>query len=400
MITVTVLVPAYNEEATILRTLERVNAQRVDGCVFELLVVDDGSQDRTAELLRSRPDLYARLLRNPRNLGKGGAVIAGLRHASGEYVLMQDADLEYDPDDYARLLLPVVRFGADIVMGSRLTAPPYTRVHYFWHRVGNHLITTLFNIFNNTTFTDIYSGYLVFRRSLVDPDELRAHGWDQQAEILSRAVARAKVIYEVPISYHGRSYDEGKKIRAGAAVWVVWRILKEALLRPGRAYTPSSAEVNPRMPTNDESATWPRSEPSASALDPVGREAETQVVVPLEPPFADERGEIQPLVEAEMRSALVITSKKGTLRGNHYHKTDWHYCYVLSGSMEYLHRPYGNREPPQSVVVKAGQMFFTPPMVEHAMRFLEDTTFLTLGRNPRDQVSYEGDVVRVELARP
>jgi len=207
---ITVLMPAYNEAATIVGMLERVRAQALDGVVFEVLVVDDGSTDDTPALLAARPELYDHLLRLPVNGGKGAAVRAGLDAASGDFVLFQDADLEYDPTDYASLLRPVLRHGADLVMGSRLIAPEYTRVHYFWHKVGNRCITLLFNVLNNTTFTDIYSCYLLLRRSLVDPARLAADGWGQQAEILSLAMARARVIYEVPISYHGRTRPESR----------------------------------------------------------------------------------------------------------------------------------------------------------------------------------------------
>ena len=117
-------------------------------------------------------------------------------------------------------------------------------------------------------------------------------------------------------------------------------------------------------------------------------------------PIVDARGKIEPLVDELMRSALIIHSKKGTLRANHYHKTDWHYCYVLSGSIEYFYRPTGSNEPPKRVVIKTGEMFFTPPMLDHAMKFPEDTVFLTLSRNPRDQAAYEADVVRVNLVEP
>ena len=124
-----------------------------------------------------------------------------------------------------------------------------------------------------------------------------------------------------------------------------------------------------------------------------------QPLVKLEKPFVDERGHIQPLVERMMQSALVIHSKKGAVRANHYHKTDWHYSYVVSGVMEYYHRPVGSDKPPELLVVKAGQMVFTPPMVEHAMKFPQDTVFLALSRNPRDQDAYEADVVRVEMVK-
>jgi quercetin dioxygenase-like cupin family protein len=123
----------------------------------------------------------------------------------------------------------------------------------------------------------------------------------------------------------------------------------------------------------------------------------SEPVVALEQPFVDERGAIQPLLEREMRSALLISSKAGTVRANHYHKTDWHYCYVVSGRIEYYHRPAGSTAEPESVVVRAGEMFFSPAMVEHAMVFPEDTVFLTLSRNARDQAAYEDDLVRTKL---
>ncbi|MBI3553563.1 MAG: cupin domain-containing protein [Elusimicrobia bacterium] len=131
---------------------------------------------------------------------------------------------------------------------------------------------------------------------------------------------------------------------------------------------------------HDDPSTWPKGP-----------------LVPLEAAHADDRGAIQPLVERLMRSAQLISSKKGVVRANHYHKTDWHYCYMVSGSMEYYERPADSKDKPSKILVKAGQLVFTPPLVEHAMKFLEDTVWLTLSRNPRDQDAYEADVVRVRL---
>lgn len=122
-----------------------------------------------------------------------------------------------------------------------------------------------------------------------------------------------------------------------------------------------------------------------------------EILVPLERPIIDARGSIQPLVERAMRSALLISSVKGAVRANHYHKSDWHYCYMISGAMEYFHRPTGKKGEADILVVKAGQMVFTPPMVDHAMRFTKDSVWLTLSRNSRDQKAYESDVVRVKL---
>lgn len=230
LIRLTVLVPAYNEEATIVAVLEKVRSQHVPGVDIEVVVVNDGSTDRTREILDARPELYDKVVHQA-NGGKGAAVKAGLRIASGDFVLFQDADLEYDPGEYERLLRPVLEFDAEIVMGSRVLAPKYTRVHYFWHKVGNRLITLTFNILNNTTFTDIYSCYLLYRRDLVPVDDLRSEGWEQHAEILSLASKRAGCVYEVPVSYHGRSYAEGKKIKAHHTFAVLAMIARCALLR-------------------------------------------------------------------------------------------------------------------------------------------------------------------------
>ena len=229
--TLSVVIPAYNEEATIIEILEAVNRQKdkIGDVTLEVIVVDDGSKDRTAELVESRPDLVSQFIRQPQNGGKGAAVQAGLKAATGDFVLFQDADLEYSPDDYAAMLEPVAHLDAEVVMGSRMLAPRYTRVHYFWHKIGNRFITFFFNILNNTTFSDVYSCYLMYKRTLVDPDNLISFGWEQHAEILSKAVRSSKVWYEVPISYHGRSYEEGKKIRAHHTIGVVWMMLRMRL---------------------------------------------------------------------------------------------------------------------------------------------------------------------------
>ena len=226
MITVSVLIPAYNEDATILKILRKVKAVTYTGVKFEVLVIDDGSNDRTIELLEANPDLYGQLIKMPQNGGKGAAVKAGLAAATGDYIIFQDADLEYDPADFAKMLYPVVEHQADVVMGSRFIAPQYMRVSYFWHKVGNYLITFIFNILNNTTFTDVYSCYLIFRRDLIYAENLRTYGWEQHAEILSIATQRGKVFYEVPISYHGRTYEDGKKIRAHHTIAVIWTMIK------------------------------------------------------------------------------------------------------------------------------------------------------------------------------
>jgi glycosyltransferase involved in cell wall biosynthesis len=217
-----IIIPAYNEEKTILTLLERVNAQAIAGVEMEIVVVDDGSKDGTAALLDANPALYSKFVKLERNQGKGAAVIAALAAASGDYILFQDADLEYDPAEYPVMCEPALVHGADIVMGSRFVAPRMTRVAYLWNKVGNRMITLVFNVLNNTTFTDIYSCYLMFRRDLLDLGRVKTRGWEQQAEILALIVGRTDAIYEVPISYHGRSKKEGKKIRAHHVIPVLW----------------------------------------------------------------------------------------------------------------------------------------------------------------------------------
>jgi dTDP-4-dehydrorhamnose 3,5-epimerase-like enzyme len=140
-------------------------------------------------------------------------------------------------------------------------------------------------------------------------------------------------------------------------------------------------KINPV--TEEEKERWPK-----------------DVIVPLPDPFVDARGAIQPLVDEDMKSCVLISSKKGTVRANHYHKTDWHYCYVLVGKIEYYHRPTGSDASPEKVMVEAGQMFFTPPMVDHSMVFPEKAVFITWGRNSRLQEVYEADVVRIDPIEP
>jgi glycosyltransferase involved in cell wall biosynthesis len=231
MTKISVIIPAYNESGSIVALLRAVRAVSVPDFEFEIVVIDDGSRDGTGALLQSHPELHDRLILREKNGGKGAAVRDGLRRASGEFILFQDADLEYDPAEYAGILYPVAAFGADVVIGSRFLAPRYTRVHYFVNKVGNLFITALVNVLYNRTFTDIYCCYLLYRRSLIDPDGLRSSGWEQHAEIICRLCAGRSNIYEVPVSYHGRTYEEGKKIRAKHFFAVVGMIFKSRFFR-------------------------------------------------------------------------------------------------------------------------------------------------------------------------
>ena len=227
MIRISIIIPAFNEENTIIELLNKVDKVKVEGVQKEIIVIDDASKDNTLNLLKNNNKLYSKLIEFKKNKGKGAAVKSGLEKATGDYILFQDADLEYDPNDYIKLLEPVIRFNADIVIGSRLSASQLTRVYYFWHKFGNKFITFVFNILNNTTFTDIYSCYLLLKRELIKPENLVTNGWEQQAEILSLIVNKGDAFYEVPINYYGRTYDEGKKIRAYNAIAVLFTILKK-----------------------------------------------------------------------------------------------------------------------------------------------------------------------------
>ena len=215
MIKISILIPVYNEEATIIYLLKSVQKEisKIKTVNFEIIVIDDCSEDNTSKLLKENGNLYNHMISLEKNQGKGGAILQGLEKAKGEYILFQDADLEYSPKDYKALIRPIVDFDVDVVMGSRFVAPQFTRVHYFWHKVGNWGLTLIFNILNNTTFTDIYSCYLIYRKSLVPIEKIKTIGWEQHGEILSLAIKKGEVFFEVPITYRGRSYDEGKKIR-------------------------------------------------------------------------------------------------------------------------------------------------------------------------------------------
>jgi len=227
LITISIIIPVFNEEKTIKQILLAVKASKVKLYDFEIIVVEDGSTDKTLDILLSNPGLYSKLIQQKRNQGKGAAIREGILQASGDYILFQDADLEYDPKDFQKLLLMVTKFDADLIIGSRFIAPEFTRVYYFWHKIGNKVITLLFNIINNTTFTDIYSCYLLFKKDLLDINDLKSNGWEQQAEILSLLVSLNIKMFEVPISYSGRTYGEGKKIRAHHIIAVIWMIIKK-----------------------------------------------------------------------------------------------------------------------------------------------------------------------------
>ena len=227
---ISVIIPVYNEQDTIMPILKKVNEQKINDVEFEIIVINDGSTDNSLKILEEHSSLFHKLINLEKNSGKGAAVREGLKLATGDYILFQDADMEYDPSEYTKLLEPIIKQNADIVIGSRLMTSSLTRSGgYSKNRIGNNFITWLFNLLNHTTFTDIYSGYLIFRRSNIVPNKLRTDGWEQQAEILSKIVKNSTKIYDVPIAYYGRSYEEGKKIKPKDVFNIIFTIIGEKI---------------------------------------------------------------------------------------------------------------------------------------------------------------------------
>jgi glycosyltransferase involved in cell wall biosynthesis len=232
----TIVVPAYNEARTIGRILERIAASPF---TKEIVVVDDRSTDGTREFLEdvtrgsrifSGPDggpVPVRVVLLPENRGKGAALRRGFVEARGEIVLVQDADLEYDPRDYPKLVEPILQGEADVVYGSRFLGGPQ-RVHLFWHYVGNRLVTLLSNVFTNLNLTDMETCYKAFRREVIDAigPTLRSDRFGIEPELTAKVARGGWRIYETPITYHGRDYEAGKKITWRDGVAAIWHIVR------------------------------------------------------------------------------------------------------------------------------------------------------------------------------
>jgi glycosyltransferase involved in cell wall biosynthesis len=204
-----VVMPCFNEAATVVEACKRVLASPYCG---QLIVVDDASTDRSASRLTAIDDPRLTVLKHDLNRGKGAALRTGFTAATGPYVIVQDADLEYDPADYEALVQPLVDGLADVVFGSRFQSHRPHRVLYFWHSVGNKLLTLVSNAFTNLNLTDMETGYKAFRKEVLDAMDLREDRFGIEPEITAKAAAGGWRIYEVGISYSGRTYAEGKKI--------------------------------------------------------------------------------------------------------------------------------------------------------------------------------------------
>jgi len=223
-----VVMPVYNERRTLRQIVEEVLAVRLE---IELLWVDDGSNDGSREILQQLSEQHPQIkvLLQSRNLGKGAALRRGIQEATGDFVLIQDADLEYSPGDYADLLAPLLQAKADVVYGTRFMGSGPHRVLYFWHSVGNWVLTLISNMLTNLNLTDMETCYKVFRREVIQSIPLEENRFGFEPEVTVKVAKRNLRVYEVGISYSGRTYEEGKKIVWRDGVWALWCLLKYSI---------------------------------------------------------------------------------------------------------------------------------------------------------------------------
>lgn len=223
METLSIIIPVFNEEKTVEQILTSVTAAKLPGFKKEIIVVDDGSTDGTGEILK-KWEKKCEVIHQPKNAGKGEAVKEGFRHATGSIILIQDADLEYSPADYHILLEPFKNLQVQIVYGSRFLGPHLSTM--FVYAMGNHFVTTMTDILYNTNITDMETGFKVFRRQVIEKMTLTARRFDFEPEFTAKVLKAGYQIYEVPISYFGRKFSEGKKLTWRDGIKALWTLIK------------------------------------------------------------------------------------------------------------------------------------------------------------------------------
>ena len=222
--TLSIIIPCYNEIDTIKEVIKRVKNNSIKS--KQIIIVDDCSNDGTREFLKSLKDDSLKIIFNKRNRGKGAAISSGIEFATGEVSIIQDADLEYDPDEYEKVINPIILNKADVVFGSRFQGAEPHRVVYFWHRLGNGFLTFLSNMMTNINLTDMETCYKAFRTEIIKSINIREKRFGFEPEITAKVARMNCRIYEVGISYYGRTYEEGKKIGWKDGIRAIWCILK------------------------------------------------------------------------------------------------------------------------------------------------------------------------------
>lgn len=221
-----IIIPCYNEEKTLRQIFEKV--QKFNQLEKEVIIVDDHSIDGTDNIIKKIKNDYPETIshRHEINMGKGSAIKSGLKLVSGDLVLIQDADLEYDPIDYTKLIEPFLKTDADVVYGSRFKGGTYIRLHFFWHFVANKILTIITNVVTNLNMSDMETGYKVFKTNVIKNISIKENSFGVEPEITVKLAKNKNVFYEVPISYYGRSYEEGKKITLKDAFIAIYCIFK------------------------------------------------------------------------------------------------------------------------------------------------------------------------------